>query len=510
MECIINGRCPHVEHVPKEYVKVAYISALHIAVALDTKEAIIKYRRYIKPSQHSLYYLHPIVLASLKNNAVAALTPKVKFDLLQHVVSGRTSEHDNDTIYLESTKFLAFMLGRQRDIKFSLKFLRMHGLRCLIDVMEALQISLRDNLSSVQGVLIQNMDQFIESDLYYLGKICQLAIIWDNPKIINKVLGLDQRLGVSEYFQQNDHSKMLTTTCYAFQKHECRTVFRNEGITLTTEPQKSPSDWMKWLFALALQYPGNLKQIIGMGLRSIPNLSLILQDSANKDVEHFNVFFNYNQDVQGIVIREHSHSEDVLRALKMLLEFGFDINAKIKTSPFVEFLMKPKTSLNKLEYFLRYRQTAELYIYGNSDTDDHLPFYLSLRLDKNLYVNNDWNLFRTLTNTGIPLVMDGKEHAVAGYDEDECFALNFMAPLLLECGYSVTDNWAAREAIRSSERLLPPEEVEYINSYLGTLKSQKYCSRNSLRRYFKGASIHRFVAVSEIPKVLKDYILLKC
>ena len=507
VECIINGRCPHVEQVPKEYVNVAYISALHIAVAFGTKEAIIKYRRYIKPSHYSLYFLHPIVLASLKNNAVAASSPKVKFDLLQHVVYGKAS--DDDKVYLEPAKILT-LLGRQRDIKFSKKFLEKHGLRCLIDVMEALQITLRDNLSSVQGILIQNIEQFIESDLHYLGKICQLAIIWNNPMIINKILGgLDQRLGILDFFQQNGLANMLATTCYAFQRRGCKTVFRNWGIHLTTEPQKSPSDWMKWLFALALQYPTNLKQIINMGLGSIPNLSHILQDSANKDAENHSVFLSYNQHVQDIVIREHSHSEDVVHVLKMLLDFGLDINAKTETSPFMDFLLKPQKLLNRLEYFLRYRQTAELYVFGNSDISDHLPFYATLPLDRNLYVINNWDLFRTLTNTGIPLVMDGKEHAVAGYDEDECFSFNFMAPLLLECGYTVADNEAAREAINAFQDYLPPEEVEYINLYLDTPKSLKWCCRNSLRRYFKGASIHRFVAVSEIPKVLKDYILLK-
>ena len=240
MKCIINGKCPHVEQVPKYYVKVASISALQVAVALGTKDAILKYRRYIKPSKHSLYYLHPIVLASLKNNAVAALTPKVRFDLLHHAVYGRTSEQDDNAIYLEPTKLLAYILERQRDTKFSLKFLRNHGLRCLKDVMEAFQISLRDNLPNVQGVLIQNIDQFVESDLHYLGKICQLAIIWNNPAIINQVLSLDKRLGVLKYFQQNELSKVLNTTCYAFQRHECEAVFRRWGaLSSTSELNKS-------------------------------------------------------------------------------------------------------------------------------------------------------------------------------------------------------------------------------------------------------------------------------
>ena len=210
------------------------------------------------------------------------------------------------------------------------------------------------------------------------------------------------------------------------------------------------------------------------------------------------------------MIQQHSHSEDVLHVLKMLLDFGLDIsvNARTEMSPFKDFLLKPRKLLNRLEYFLRYRQTAELYIYGNSDIDDHLPFYAALPLDRNFYVNDNWDLFQTFTNTGIPVVMDGEEHVIVGYDEEECFALNFMAPLLLECGYTVADKVAAREAVRVFENSLPTE-VEYIMLYLDTPKSLKYCCRHSLRRHFKGASIHRFVAASQIPKVLRDYILLK-
>ena len=509
MECIINGKCPHVDQVPLEYVKVACISALQVAVALGTKEAIIKYRRYIKPSYLSLYYLHPIVLASLKKNDVAALLPKVKFDMLQGVVYGRRTNHEDDRIYLEPAKILS-LLGRQRNIQLSKRFLQKHGIRCLINIMEALQMTFRDNLTDIQGVIVQNIDQFVESDLHYLGKICQLAIIWDYPTIIKQILILDQRLGILEYFQQNDLAKMLNTTCYAFQRHECKTILMSCGISFMAEQYKSPSEWMKWLFALALQYPANLKQIIGMGLRSIPNLSDILHNSVDKDAEHYSVFLSYNQHIQDIVITEHSHSEDVAHVLKMLLDFGLDINSNVQWSPFVDFLKKPSKLLCRSEYFLRYRQTAELYIFGNSDINDHLPFYTALPLDKNLYKNNNWDLFKTFTSTGIPIIMDGKEHMIAGHDDTECYALNFMAPLLLECGFTVADYQAARAAVDLlQQRSLPPEVVEYIKLYFETPKSLKCCCRDSLRGHFKGALIHRFVAVSEIPRVLKDYILLK-
>ena len=41
VKSIIDGKCPHVEQVPKEYVQEIGIYALHVAAALGTTEAIV-------------------------------------------------------------------------------------------------------------------------------------------------------------------------------------------------------------------------------------------------------------------------------------------------------------------------------------------------------------------------------------------------------------------------------------------------------------------------------------
>ena len=41
VQSIIDGKCPHVEQVPKEYIQETGIYALHVAAALGTTEAIV-------------------------------------------------------------------------------------------------------------------------------------------------------------------------------------------------------------------------------------------------------------------------------------------------------------------------------------------------------------------------------------------------------------------------------------------------------------------------------------
>ena len=62
--------------------------------------------------------------------------------------------------------------------------------------------------------------------------------------------------------------------------------------------------------------------------------------------------------------------------------------------------------------------------------------------------------------------MDGMVHSPYGH-EGKSFALNFAAPLLLECGYPV-DNETLHEAL---DKKLHKEELEYLRRYLNNPKS---------------------------------------
>ena len=100
--------------------------------------------------------------------------------------------------------------------------------------------------------------------------------------------------------------------------------------------------------------------------------------------------------------------------------------------------------------------------------------------------------------------MDGKVHSPYGH-EGKSFALNFEAPLLLECGYPV-DNEALHEAL---DEKLHKKELEYLRRYLNNPKSSILICCMALRAEFKGRAIHRFIEAANLPQMISDLILFK-
>ena len=102
-------------------------------------------------------------------------------------------------------------------------------------------------------------------------------------------------------------------------------------------------------------------------------------------------------------------------------------------------------------------------------------------------------------------ITDAKQHSVFGHNSGSDYALEFTAPLLLECGFPVT--WETLEA--ALDRNLHPDELKYIRAYIDTPRSLKLRCRDVLKKHFKGRHLHNFVEMSPIPQSIKDFILLK-
>ena len=85
------------------------------------------------------------------------------------------------------------------------------------------------------------------------------------------------------------------------------------------------------------------------------------------------------------------------------------------------------------------------------------------------------------------------------------FALNFIGPFLLECGFPVT----RAVLLESLERPLQPAEHGFIKDFLDCPMSLKSCCRNALRNYFKGKDIHSVMNTAGCPEKLKEFVLLE-
>lgn len=104
-------------------------------------------------------------------------------------------------------------------------------------------------------------------------------------------------------------------------------------------------------------------------------------------------------------------------------------------------------------------------------------------------------------------ITDGKEHFLF---KEENFALNFTLPLLIECGYKF-EQITLENLVYNEERAqeLHPAERDYLMNCLECPKSLQLACRDTLRGHFKGHQIHKYMSVSDIPKRVEDFILLK-
>ena len=103
--------------------------------------------------------------------------------------------------------------------------------------------------------------------------------------------------------------------------------------------------------------------------------------------------------------------------------------------------------------------------------------------------------------------MDAKEHCLFS---GENFALNFILPLFIECGFplrrNLTDSILLNEDLNEK---LHPAETEYLIKSLECPRSLQLCCRDSLRRHFKNGQIHRYMSISNVPSKIEDFVLLK-
>ena len=102
-------------------------------------------------------------------------------------------------------------------------------------------------------------------------------------------------------------------------------------------------------------------------------------------------------------------------------------------------------------------------------------------------------------------IFDGQLRSFTQNNDNETFALNFLAPLLIECDFPYTADDIERMNILIE---LTPVEIEYIGRCASRPRSLKLICRDTLRQTFRGRHIHMYLDIVTIPKSVKDFILL--
>lgn len=153
-----------------------------------------------------------------------------------------------------------------------------------------------------------------------------------------------------------------------------------------------------------------------------------------------------------------------------------------------------------------YRQVLEILLFQNPDLGGDLSLF-----KKCLEVDNSLECTSYSSGYGLhtSLIMDCKQHAMFKHDDARDFALNFCAPLLIECGCPYSFDEYTAFIRRYRDDALQQAEKEYICQIKDSQKTLAGMCREVLRCHYKGPQIHEFVKRNNIPTKIKDFILLK-
>ena len=482
VKCLVEGKCPHVDKVPKEYVKTAGLKAIHIAAAVGTHQ-ILPDRYDQRPSKGKLFGLTLYYISIIKNNHFIT---KMEVNRMFPYASRTQEQYERCKISLEFIT-LSEMCVKSGHPKLMQQYFELHDINSTCEILQLLMKLNDEESERMQGVVLQNKDIFQKStNLPFTVRCCQLAIVYNKTSILDVLLGYLHPARLITH-QLKD---ILNRYCCVLPREECSNILMKYGIS--TQDNIALTDQVESLFEL-FEY-AHLRNTIIAAFNKIPNLPDILNEIEFVD-ESFLIRLLKN-------CMEHNEFPAVL---KTLFHFGADINYQTECSGMTLLTYLIYFPIDNIERIRKVRQAIELMIFENPDVEIH-ETSMSDSLQQDRYMNTEKNNFENIIDFSDGFHMNAEEHGLFGHDKNS-FALNFFLPLLLECGFPVSGDYDDQS--ESEKELIHHAEHIYVQCYFESPRSLLLNCRNSLRKHFKGRTLHTFLAHLDIPDKLKDYILLK-
>ena len=468
---ISNGHCPHVDG-ERSVCSTSSISGLNIAAArgaeftqqLMNLEIESIYSRYHESVFGIDFNLRKEVLQErhkveafckqffkIDNNYFRLVFTK---DLRLICAIRYSSDTCSNLVKLENISLLEYCV-RERNCTL-IKALTLHRLRHA-DIIRALQLAFRHDLEP--GQIIASNDIYT----YLVGVICNcyyryrdfipfgiLTLMYNQNNALRHTLYTRQCS--KDIYRNNCDAQFLSDTGREFKRYECLVTLANNGF-------------------YAQPYEKDEKQYrLFDYIRRCPNFHIVkgLIDMGADDIVSPPRVSSYETTYLGELEVPSPEEREIGKAF--------------------------------------HRDILELLIYENVNIGINTKSVERALLWDEYYLDiNTCHLVYELGNASLEIKLDVKEHGRFGHEGEYDFALNFTAPLLIECGYPVT-----RQLLYEFLTIdLHPSEKRYLRECMDVPRSLKLCCRDVLRKTFKGRNLHKFVENQNIARSVRDFILLK-
>ena len=503
LQCILDGKCPHVSEVPNEFLRETSIYAIHIAVAVGTVDALVDNLQRLPIRYGALYHLDPYAVALLKNNndmdTMSAVREcfRRKDNYQIKFVSAERSVHEPNSIFLTSEKVLDFLSKTKNDTLLKSYLIEQEEGSIFTCKDDIFRLSLANNLERELG-----LDKFLETPTFntLLQNLSENTIwtilYYDKSDVLDTILpSLKNILRVESGILQEIHQM-----CYVFQSKMCIEVLETHGFGIPAHFEMLQIDIILKLVYLLTNRPQVLKDEIFRLILQTPKV----QD--NVPLPKLKLYFHCYNRISRIV-------KDPA-VLRKLLDNVSDVNIKMQhdKTPLVDLLNLQCRTLQEtnltISQAVALRQMTEFYIFENPiidlrDTTVNKAYEVDVQMYKQCTGKQFHMLDFALHGT---YRMDGKRHSLIGHDDANDVALDFVVPLLLECGFPLQSNGLQ---IKLYHQQVHPDEKEYIQRYIRTPRPLKVSCRDVLRKHFQGRNIHEFVRKSKLPRSVCNFLLLR-
>ena len=480
---IIAGRCPHVADVPSKCARETKVNAIHIAIASNNVEVANRYYQDYGYAPTKIFKLTPFRLALARGNidiidiAQTSLLHSGKFtgSNLVHakkmMFAYRVKNKETLNIdYIPTTLFC--LRYKKKDLLRRV----LHPLVVHSGIDEALALSFKTGDQESQEDILEylyHMSKVSKYDLILDCAIC--AIMYDHSQYFQKLL----ELLYSDDVPMSRFQRMFII-CKALQKNTCFEVLK-----AFDEREPSDSDTFTALITLLSAYHSEFATEIVNVLRNQPNVYECINSNCNDNKSLLQI---YTSGYHTMAVGE----------IKALIEAG--ANPELIDMAGNTLL---KHMLSRRVNFIGFRETLELLLYRNPDmfmNKDAVE--KAIELDEFVEINNAMHMVKDQIGE---FVLDAKEHSLFGPPNSRAYALNFLGPLLIECGFP----YSRDKLLTTLEEPLQEAELEYFRQCLESPRPLKLQCRDTLRKYFKKKSLHQFVQSANIPHSIKDFLLLK-
>ena len=510
LQSIIDKQCPHVDSATDDQVNFTTIRGIHIAAALESDEVIQRYQhdRYTGDSPAGLLRITPCYAAILKSKpkSLHAMLDMYPYECVPEgwtVVYVYRSVEDQNSIRFKVSSFLEQCVRKDNPDLLN-TFINWAVEKYTIEIMsDALKVVITHKHLECENILLQRMKMFADecdadgdcSDIVDCGAI---AIIHNRHDVLERVLHVLSTL------KNGDYKSKSSNLCLRLPRPKCKNVLEAYGIScLISEPIE---DTVHGLLTTLVEYLDCDSDEIVTILKSIPGIEAIINSVDKNGQTALNIYLKYKLDYI-IVCHLYGDPSPKPKIVKLLLDLGSDISLPfLNNETPLKLLLRERVGQDTI-FYENLRWTVEMLLNENPEIEKHSDersdsiALLALKLDMAL-LSQRCVLVR---DTPALMKMNNSEISHSRHAGGSKNVLNFLLPLLIECGYPANrDNLL--EAKRES---LFPAEYEYIQRVLDTPRGLKMLCRDSLRNHFKGRKIWNYVEMIYAPESIKSFILLK-